>query len=740
MPTIQDKIKDSPKKPELVTGFLGGGNSFQDETVIKDSELTKYKNIILSVDGIEPRPGTTAYGGSQDSRLRGIVGYYKSTGTIELIRFSGGKLYKKSGSSWSQIGSTTWTADTDMNMIQVRDNLYLFNGVESLRYYDGSSINIFTTLVTPTGLAVNARGTTGATQYSYRVSAFNGVGETLACVSVAITNGNSSIDVTNYNQLGWAVVSGATGYNIYGRKSIGLGETYLATVYTTSLYQEDIVDGDVSTANDTIAVQYDTATAQPVTFRGSGVAPTGTGIAMGTTLYAIRISATSIKLATSAANASAGTAIDITAVGSGTRTLEWTNILGYNDTATTTTGDYLEPSTVILPPEGNSTVGIICKKGIFSQSRIFAAGDPNNPSRLYYGGVGSNINNFSFSETGGGATDIFKNDGAIIRDILPFQGGVIVWKDNAIYKFYFNSLGQPTLEEITRSFGGISWRGAKHVENDIIFPAKKDGRLAFYSLGNQENYSAGILRTNELSIKIAKDLEDVAINRLQYAASFYFNNIYGCIVAKSGSTTNDRIWCLDTRFGAWVYWEGISANCFSEYTDSTSTQKMYAGSDATGYVNEMFTDARNDNGTAISVNWATKAFNQKAFLYYKKYFNPVLQFKDVSSSGAVTGDIILDGAIVTGSFSVNQATSGGSGVGASMFGEVLFGDAPAGTPPTTLSADTIVELNMQKKARSIKFEFRSNTLNARYKFLSLAYIYRILEGKRLPSSVRTYVS
>jgi hypothetical protein len=33
------------------------------------------------------------------------------------------------------------------------------------------------------------------------------------------------------------------------------------------------------------------------------------------------------------------------------------------------------------------------------------------------------------------------NDGAIIRAIKPFQGGVMIWKDNAIYKFSFTDAG-----------------------------------------------------------------------------------------------------------------------------------------------------------------------------------------------------------------------------------------------------------------------------------------------------------
>lgn len=645
MPTIT-KIQNPKSQIESVTGFIGGGNTFQDETVIKETELTKFKNILLSVDGIEPRPGSLNYGGTQDSRVRGLYPFYKADGTRKLLRFSGGKLYYKNGASWTQIGSDTWTTDTNMNMLQVRNNTYLFNATEVLRYTDGSTITSFTTLTTPVGLALATQGTAGTTTYSYRVSAFNSVGETLACASVSIATGNATLDTTNYNKLTWTATAGATGYNVYGRKATGLGETYLTTVYTNL----------------------------------------------------------------------------------------------YNDTATTAAGDYLAPSNVTLPPEANSTTGITCAKGVFSQSRIFAAGDPLNPSRLYYGGAGSNINTFYFSDNGGGATDIFKDDGSVIRDILPYQGGVIVWKDNAIYKFYLNSLGQPTLEEITRAFGGISWRGSKHVENDVIFPTKKDGRLAFYSLGNQQNYSSNILRTNELTIKIAPNLTDVNVAKLQYAASFYFNNIYGCAIATESSTTNDRIWCLDTRFGSWVHWDGMSPNCFTEFTDTDGTQKMYHGSDTTGYVVEMFTDDRNDNGASISVQCATKAFNQKAWQYYKKYSNPTIQFKDITRTAAIEGDIILDGVTINGSFTINQQTTGGGGAGAMIPGLFIPGTSAGETSVSGASADTIVELSYMQRARSIKFEFRSDTVNARYKILSLSFMYMILESKRLPSTVRQYIS
>lgn len=856
MPRIT-KIQDPKIDTQIVTGFLGGLNTFQDDTQIKDSELTEAKNIILSIDGIQVRPGTINYGSTSGTGLLGGFPYYKSDGTREFLRFTkgannklqkyagttptdilgtGGELLSSSGwtsagwsGAWSNgwihtIGNTTalahtlaatvgyvyrvyytiadrnagtiaitfggastasvsatgytdltatttgtvsiapttdfdgsvifsikrltefellsatgWTATnwtgswaagydhttgntsalsntitatkgykyritytvsgrtagtftitfggvtgsalsatgtnditaistgalsiaptsdfdgaiilsikeimtfaptTRMNFVQARDKAFIFNGVDNLAFYDGVSVTAYTTLATPAGLTVAPQGAAGSTAYSYRVSAFNSVGETLACTSVAIANGNATLDGTNYNKIDWTAVTGATGYNIFGRKSTGLGETYMATVYTNT----------------------------------------------------------------------------------------------YNDKNTDT------PSLSILPPEGNTTQGIKCSMAVFAISRIFAAGDTTYPSRLYFGGTGEQIGNFSGSSIGGGGVDVFKNDGAIIRDILPFQGGVIIWKDNAIYKFSFSSDGSQMLEEITRSFGGIAFRSSKHVENDVIFAAKKDGRLAFYSLGNQAQYAATVLRTNELSIKVAEKLSNVNLGGLQNSAAFYFNNIYGCAIPTEGSTVNDRIWCLDTRFGAWVYWEGIHANFFTEYTDSAGNQKLYAGSDDTGYMIEMFTDTRLDNSSAIDVHWATKSFNQKIFHKKKEFYSPVFQFKDVTKSGALEGSIYLDGAISSATFSINQQTQGGAGMGVYLPGFHLLGEAPGIAAVSGLSADIPVEVSMVAQARAIKYDFHSNVaVDARYKFLSLAHSYMVLESE-LSDTNRVYPS
>jgi microcystin-dependent protein len=109
--------------------------------------------------------------------------------------------------------------------------------------------------------------------------------------------------------------NGSTTFNLPDARSrflVGAGAgTFIATFAST----------DVNATTDVITVPSNNSlyTGKPVVLTGTGVAPTG--LAFSTTYYVINVSATTIKLATSVANAVAGTAIDITGAGSGTNTL-----------------------------------------------------------------------------------------------------------------------------------------------------------------------------------------------------------------------------------------------------------------------------------------------------------------------------------------------------------------------------------------------------------------------------------
>lgn len=88
----------------------------------------------------------------------------------------------------------------------------------------------------PTGLAAVPTGS-GSTAYGYRVSAVNAAGETLASAEVTCQNAATLVPSTTYNTLSWNAVSGATGYNLYGRTPGG--ELRILTNFAFQSYQDD---------------------------------------------------------------------------------------------------------------------------------------------------------------------------------------------------------------------------------------------------------------------------------------------------------------------------------------------------------------------------------------------------------------------------------------------------------------------------------------------------------------------
>lgn len=79
-------------------------------------------------------------------------------------------------------------------------------------------------LEAPTGftaVSANTGGSLPAGTYQYQISALSSTGETLATNPITLVIGGSV--TTNVVNLSWNLVAGATGYNVYGRTSGGVG-------------------------------------------------------------------------------------------------------------------------------------------------------------------------------------------------------------------------------------------------------------------------------------------------------------------------------------------------------------------------------------------------------------------------------------------------------------------------------------------------------------------------------------
>lgn len=392
-----------------------------------------------------------------------------------------------------------------------------------------------------------------------------------------------------------------------------------------------------------------------------------------------------------------------------------------------------------LPQTFNNTGGLKGKIATYSRGRQWVAGVTEGsdyyPTRLYYSGTLNYVDTFVGGEFGGGWVEISSNDGGEIVDIQPFQNGVIAWKTNGVFKVYFTTSGIIAVDEVTTSHGGVSSRGSQVSDNDIIYVGQKDNKLEVYTVGQQENYVEGQLRTNNIGIFISDDLTGANRSLLNNIASFYYDNKYGFTYTTGGNTENDRGYILDVRFGSWVKWDSLPMKC-THYTvfDDGTDSLLYGGSNHDGYMIELFKSARNDYGSTFRTVVGTKFYNGGQFDVEKIFRNPTLWFKYIRS-GSITAELWVDGTRKQGTANLSSS-SGGAGAGSDLAGAFLAGSMAVASSDTTENADIPKELTGLFTGRSIGFYLIDENLNSNWLFMGLHLLWTPLEGKPLAQENR----
>jgi hypothetical protein len=105
-----------------------------------------------------------------------------------------------------------------------------------------------TALATPVAPTVASVGAAGTTTYTYKYTAVNATGESIAsAANAAFATGNAVLDGTNFNRLTLTAVTGAVQYNVYGRLA-GDAYKFLGSTTTTTYDDKNIVAPTGATA------------------------------------------------------------------------------------------------------------------------------------------------------------------------------------------------------------------------------------------------------------------------------------------------------------------------------------------------------------------------------------------------------------------------------------------------------------------------------------------------------------
>lgn len=225
MPSVTTPLpvgKSLPEKSWEFDGFNLGNDTFSLATEAKPKSLVQMTNVELyGKRSVRPRRGGSKLGGSLGgNRVDGLF-QYKDGDTNEILGISGGELrkYNSATSAWLTVSGATFETDLRTRATKMRSNLYFGNNTDPFTKYDGTSLAQFTAVAAPTGLAVAQQGTTGVTPYGYQVTTVTSKGESLPSAVVSITNGNETLNATDFARVTFNRVADAQviGYNLYGR-------------------------------------------------------------------------------------------------------------------------------------------------------------------------------------------------------------------------------------------------------------------------------------------------------------------------------------------------------------------------------------------------------------------------------------------------------------------------------------------------------------------------------------------
>lgn len=202
--------------------------------------LSDLTNIEVVQDNVlRPRPPLVRYGTQPANTVIGR-GHIRQNGERYILWMQDvagvGKLYKqKDGGTMTLLGGS-YDDEAWASCVQSVNKAYIYNGVDNLSYVNLSdnSINTYTALSTPGAPTVTKTAMAGTTYtHYYRVTANNAVGESIASSVGSVTSGKVRDDWilnTDYIDVSWSSVSGATSYTVYyGDTSTTTNELYTVT-------------------------------------------------------------------------------------------------------------------------------------------------------------------------------------------------------------------------------------------------------------------------------------------------------------------------------------------------------------------------------------------------------------------------------------------------------------------------------------------------------------------------------
>lgn len=144
-------MREGELTKKLYQDFAGGVNLYLGSRQIKDSESPSSSNCdFAGKGGIKNRLGFTEVGAVVSSRTKGFgITEFHATGVDQSVRFASNgtnvALAYSTGGTWTEVATTTYTDNLNMDSIVAGGKLYTCNGTDAMTTWDGSAIASYAT-------------------------------------------------------------------------------------------------------------------------------------------------------------------------------------------------------------------------------------------------------------------------------------------------------------------------------------------------------------------------------------------------------------------------------------------------------------------------------------------------------------------------------------------------------------------------------------------------------------------
>lgn len=311
-------------------------------------------------------------------------------------------------------------------------------------------------------------------------------------------------------------------------------------------------------------------------------------------------------------------------------------------------------------------------------NRLFVAGDPANPDKLYVSGSGD-ATAWTISSTAGKAItlDIGVGDGdpSGITAIFPGtagDGAFYAAKRRSIYKIDCSSLNQTdwTIRRITNEVGVINPNAVKAVDEADIFFLSDRGLHSLSQVISQTAVKEG----DFVSFPVQEDYRSVISSSdrdkicLTYVPSMN-SLMFGC--KRTGQTTFETIYGFNLELQEWFRWTSTPSNFLMVRFNKTTGQEELYGCGSDGYVNKMNQNDRNDFGSPIVMRFKSAFMSPQDIPFVDNQYTNLGLIYRARENSTFRVYYSVDG-LSTKSLTYQQRVAGGGILGTSTLGGTLL--------------------------------------------------------------------